>query len=281
MYLHVLPNPCQKPTPCISNFLPSHLGASCRLFARASIINKLRYIEMMETNNTTPKKAVILLSGGLDSTTILAIAQSQDFDCYCLSFNYGQKQTIELKRAEKIAEKMGAKRHLTLHLDLDKIGGSALTDEIDVPKRETIDDESTEIPVTYVPARNTILLAHAVAWAEVLGASDIFIGVNAVDYSGYPDCRPEFIEAFSRMANLGTKAGVSGQVPFTIQTPLIHMSKKEIIETGTQLGVDYSMTHSCYDPFGDKACGSCEACLLRLKGFDEAGIKDPINYKSL
>ncbi len=224
-----------------------------------------------------PKKAVILLSGGLDSTTILAIAQSQGFDCYCLSFNYGQKQNLELQRAEEIAKHMQAKRHLILRLDLDKIGGSALTDEINVPKNKEIGRDS-EIPITYVPARNTILLAHAVAWAEVLSASAIFIGVNAVDYSGYPDCRPEFIEAFSRMANLGTKAGVSGQTQFTIETPLIRLSKKEIIEKGIELGVDYSLTHSCYDPSGEKACGSCDACLLRLKGFQEAGIKDPIPY---
>ncbi len=235
-------------------------------------------VSVMKNSTQTPKKAVILLSGGLDSTTVLAIAISKGFDCYCLSFNYGQKQTIELEKAARIAEKFGATRHLILQLDLNKIGGSALTDTIEVPKNKTINAEEGEIPVTYVPARNTILLAHAVAWAEVLEARDIFIGVNAVDYSGYPDCRPEFLEAFSRMANLGTKAGVSGKGQFTIQTPLLHMSKKEIIEEGIKLGVDYSMTHSCYDPSGEKACGACDACLLRLRGFAEARLEDPIPY---
>ncbi len=233
---------------------------------------------VMEKITKTPPKAVILLSGGLDSTTVLAIATAKGFDCYCLSFNYGQKQTLELDKAAKIAQKFEAKRHLILKLDLDKIGGSALTDTIEVPKNKKIDAKEGNIPVTYVPARNMILLAHAVAWAEVLGAQDILIGVNAVDYSGYPDCRPEFLDAFSRMANLGTKAGASGKEQFTIQTPLLHMSKKEIIEEGITLGVDYSMTHSCYDPSGVKACGACDACLLRLRGFAEAGLKDPILY---
>ncbi len=232
----------------------------------------------MKNTSSIPPKAVILLSGGLDSTTVLAMVKAQGFDCYCLSFNYGQKQTLELEKAAEIAKKMEAKQHLILQLDLDKIGGSALTDDIDVPKNTALDKTNPEIPITYVPARNTILLAHAVAWAEVLGAHTIFIGVNAVDYSGYPDCRPEFLQAFARMANLGTKAGVSGKEQFTIQTPLLHMTKKEIIEEGTKLGVDYSMTHSCYDPAGDKACGACDACLLRLKGFTEAGMKDPISY---
>lgn len=225
----------------------------------------------------TINRAVILLSGGLDSTTTLAIARSLGYSCFCLSFDYGQKQTVELEKAKAIAIRYQAERHLILNLDLDKIGGSALTDAIEVPKNGTPGDEST-IPVTYVPARNTILLAHAVAWAEVLGAWDIFIGVNAVDYSGYPDCRPEFLEAFAHMANLGTKAGVSGQKKFTIQTPLLRLSKAEIIRKGLALGVDYSGTHSCYDPQGNKACGRCDACRLRLRGFAEAGKMDPVEY---
>ena len=231
------------------------------------------------TPETIPQpKAVVLLSGGLDSTTVLAIARSQGYDCFCLSFNYGQRQSVELERAAQVAKAYSASRHLVLHLDLDKIGGSALTDSIDVPKGQDVDHPGADIPVTYVPARNTILLAHAVAWAEVIGAANIFIGVNAVDYSGYPDCRPEFLEAFCRMANLGTKAGITGTSTFAIQAPLLHMSKGEIIRKGIELGVDYSMTHSCYDPQGAKACGRCDACLLRLKGFAEAGIADPIRY---
>ncbi len=225
----------------------------------------------------TAKRAVILLSGGLDSTTTLAIARSQGYSCYCLSFDYGQKQTVELEKARKVAASYQAERHLILRLDLDKIGGSALTDAIEVPKDSQPTDQ-TIIPVTYVPARNSILLAHAVAWAEVLGAWDVFLGVNAVDYSGYPDCRPEFLEAFAHMANLGTKAGVSGQEKFTIQAPLLRLSKAEIIRKGLALGVDYSITHSCYDPQGTKACGRCDACRLRLRGFAEAGEKDPGEY---
>ncbi|MEN8190909.1 MAG: 7-cyano-7-deazaguanine synthase QueC [Thermodesulfobacteriota bacterium] len=224
----------------------------------------------------TGRKGVVLLSGGLDSTTVLAIAGSLGYQCYCLSFRYGQKQSIELQRAARVAESMEVAEHLVLNLGLDKIGGSALTDDIKVPKNNT--DQSDTIPVTYVPARNTIFLAHALAWAEVLGARDIFIGVNAVDYSGYPDCRPAFLTAFSEMANLGTKAGVEGSRPFTIHAPLIEMSKKEIIEAGLSLGVDYSLTHSCYDPEEGGACGRCDACRLRLKGFAEAGLDDPIPY---
>lgn len=225
----------------------------------------------------TTRRAVILLSGGLDSTTILAIAHSQGYACNCLSFDYGQKQTIELEKAKKIAISYQVERHLILRLDLDKIGGSALTDAIPVPKDNKPETQTT-IPVTYVPARNTILLAHAVAWAEVLGAWDIFIGVNAVDYSGYPDCRPEFLDAFAHMANLGTKAGVSGGKRFTIHAPLLRLSKAEIIKMGLEIGVDYGTTHSCYDPIGTLACGHCDACLLRLKGFFEAGEKDPVKY---
>jgi len=237
----------------------------------------ISYITMIRKDPHRPI-AIVLLSGGLDSATTLAIAASEGYDCYCLSFQYGQRQSLELDSAAKVAKALSAKKHLVLHLDLDKIGGSALTDDIEVPKDRDLDQPVEGIPVTYVPARNTILLAHAVAWAEVLGADDIFIGVNAVDYSGYPDCRPEFLEAFSKMANLGTKAGVSGTATFSIHAPLLHLAKGEIIRKGIQLGVDYGMTHSCYDPQGDKACGKCDACRLRLKGFSDAGLEDPIVY---
>jgi len=226
----------------------------------------------------TNKKAVILFSGGLDSTTVLAIAQEEGYSCYCLSFQYGQKQTVELDKARQAAIESQVEKHLVLNLDLDKIGGSALTDSIEVPKDRDLKIDADEIPITYVPARNTIFLSHAVAWAEVLGATDIFIGVNAVDYSGYPDCRPEFLEAFTNMANLGTKAGVDGSAPFRIQAPLLYMSKAEIIVKGISLGVNYARTHSCYDPLDDKACGRCDACALRLKGFADAGIVDPVSY---
>jgi 7-cyano-7-deazaguanine synthase len=224
------------------------------------------------------KKGIVLLSGGLDSTTVLAIAKSQGYTCYCLSFRYGQRQSIELERASHIAQTFSAEQHLILQLDLGKIGGSALTSDLSVPKDRDLNVETDEIPVTYVPARNMIFLAHAVAWAEVLGASDLFIGVNAVDYSGYPDCRPEFLEAFTQMANLGTRAGVTGKTGFIIHAPLLQLSKREIIEKGIALGIDYSLTHSCYDPKGGEACGRCDSCLLRLRGFAEAGIKDPAAY---
>lgn len=221
--------------------------------------------------------AVVLLSGGLDSTTVLAYAIDKGYSCYCLSFRYGQRQEIELARAAQISESMGAAEHMILNLDLDSIGGSALTDDIAVPKSRSTQEMESHIPITYVPARNIIFLSHALALAEVKGASDIFLGINAVDYSGYPDCRPEFLKAFAEMANLGTKAGVLGK-PFRFHAPLIKLSKKEIIELGGELGVDYSLTHSCYDPQGEKACGRCDACLLRLRGFAEAGLKDPITY---
>ncbi len=229
----------------------------------------------MQSSN---KKAVILFSGGLDSTTVLAIAQKAGYNCHCLSFQYGQKQTVELDKAKQLAKKNNVAKHLILRLDLDKIGGSALTDSIAVPKDR--DPSDTSIPVTYVPARNTIFLSHAVAWAEVLGAKDIFIGVNAVDYSGYPDCRPEFLEAFGKMANVGTRMGVSSEEGFTIHAPLITLTKAEIITKGISLGVDYSKTHSCYDPVQEKACGRCDACLLRRQGFASAGVKDPTHYVS-
>ena len=223
------------------------------------------------------RQAVVLLSGGLDSTTVLAIAQAQGFTCNCLSFQYGQRQAIELERAKAIALSAGVQRHLVLRVDLDAIGGSALTSDIEVPKDRPYGEMETEIPVTYVPGRNIIFLAHALSWAEVLGATDIFLGINAVDYSGYPDCRPEFLAAFAQMANLGTKAGVSG-APFALHAPLIELSKKEIIHKGVELGVDYSRTHSCYDPIGGLACGRCDSCRLRLQGFREAGLVDPVAY---
>jgi 7-cyano-7-deazaguanine synthase len=222
-------------------------------------------------------RAVILLSGGLDSTTVLAIARSRGYHCNCLSFRYGQKQDIELTRAAAVAKAMQAKQHMILRLDLDTIGGSALTSDIEVPKDREIREMDREIPVTYVPGRNIIFLSHALAWAEVIGAVDIFLGINAVDYSGYPDCRPDFLQAFEHMANLGTKAGSSGK-PFKLHAPLIELTKKEIVEVGMQLGVDYSITHSCYDPRGELACGRCDACRLRLQGFAEAGLEDPIQY---
>ena len=225
------------------------------------------------------KRAVVLSSGGLDSTTTIAIARSEGYQIYSLSFDYGQRHRVELAAAKTVAKAFHAKKHLVIDLDLRKIGGSALTDRIDVPKGRAENVLDLEIPVTYVPARNTIFLSYAVAWAEVLEASDIFIGVNAVDYSGYPDCRPEFIASFEKMANLATKAGVEGKTRLKIRTPLLHLSKAEIIKKGITLGVDYSMTHSCYDPdLNGNACGQCDSCLLRKKGFAEAGVIDPTKY---
>jgi len=225
------------------------------------------------------RKAIVLSSGGVDSTTVMAMARSEGYQIYSLSFHYGQRHVFELEAAKKIADKLGAARHLVIDVDLRKIGGSALTDDIEVPKSRGEKEMQREIPVSYVPARNTIFLSYALAWAEVLGASDIFIGVNAIDYSGYPDCRPEYIEAFERMANLATKAGVEGRLRMKIRTPLIRMTKAEIIRKGVELGVDYRLTHSCYDPSPQgKACGQCDSCLLRIKGFREAGISDPTEY---
>jgi 7-cyano-7-deazaguanine synthase len=224
------------------------------------------------------KRAVVLLSGGIDSTTTLAIAIAEGYETYVLSFDYGQRHQIETEVARRVADSLGAKQHRIAKIDLRIFGGSALTDDIDVPKQRSQKEIAHGIPITYVPARNTIFLAHAVAWAEVIGASDIFLGVNAIDYSGYPDCRPEFIEAFEKLANLGTKAGVEGS-RFQIHTPLIKFSKAEIIRKAVELGVDLSLTHACYDPTpAGLACGECDSCLLRLKGFREAGIKDPIRY---
>lgn len=225
-------------------------------------------------------KAVILLSGGLDSATVLALAKRQGFACYALSFRYGQRHHIELAAAENVARALGATRHICLDIDLRTFGGSALTDTMDVPKDQDLSDYSTtnmSIPITYVPARNTIFLSFALAWAEVLGASDIFIGVNALDYSGYPDCRAEFIQAYQNMANLATRAGVQGTTPITIHTPLIHLSKAEIIQQGLLLGVDYALTSSCYDPDKEGApCGHCDACILRARGFAQLGQQDPL-----
>lgn len=225
------------------------------------------------------KKAVILLSGGLDSTTALAVARSQEFELYGLSFRYGQRHSLEIESARRIAESIGVTKHLIVDFDLRAIGGSALTDQLEVPKQRAAQEISSGIPLTYVPARNTIFLSFALAWAEVLGAEDIFIGVNALDYSGYPDCRPEYIEAFERLAKLATKAGVEGRMRLKIHTPLIAMTKGEIIRSGLELGVDYSLTLSCYDPSAKGlACGKCDSCLLRLRGFAEAGTRDPLAY---
>jgi len=231
-------------------------------------------------NKADNLKAVIILSGGLDSTTVLAIAKADGYECYCLSFYYGQRQSVELERAKRNAERFGAKKHLILNLDLDKIGGSALTSDIAVPKDRSFAEMEASIPVTYVPGRNTIFLSYAMAWAEVLDAGDIFIGINALDYSGYPDCRPEFLRAFEKLADLATRAGTLQGKHFTIHAPLMRLTKKEIIRKGMSLGVDYSSTHSCYDPDEiGRACGSCDACLLRLKGFAEAGFADPLEYQ--
>ena len=222
-------------------------------------------------------KAVILYSGGLDSTTCMAIAGSEGFAPYAVSFSYGQRHSVEMELAKKNARAMGAVDHLVIEFDYRKVGGSALTSDVAVPKDGIGDD----IPVTYVPARNTIFLSFALGWAEVLGARDIFIGVNALDYSGYPDCRPEYIAAFEKMANLATKAGIEGN-GFRIHTPLIHLTKAEIIKKGLGLGVDYALTHSCYDPTpAGLACGLCDSCRLRLKGFAEAGLRDPAGYVSV
>jgi 7-cyano-7-deazaguanine synthase len=225
-------------------------------------------------------KAVCLLSGGLDSSTCLAWAKSQGYDCYALSFDYGQRHRIELDAAHRVANSLAVKQHITIPVGLTLFGGSALTDaKIDVPKSRPAHEMGEGIPVTYVPARNAIFLSLSLAWAEVLGASDLVIGVNALDYSGYPDCRREFIEAFENMANLATKAGVEQGARIHIHTPLIHLSKADIVRLAGALGLDFSLTHSCYDPTPDeRACGVCDSCQLRKKGFEEAGVKDPVRY---
>lgn len=228
---------------------------------------------------TAGKRAVVLSSGGLDSTTVMAIAKQEGYRIYSLSFRYGQRHAFELEAAVKVAQILGADKHLVIDVDMRKIGGSALTDDIEVPKTRDGEDLPGGIPVTYVPARNTVFLAYALAWAEVVGAADIFIGVNAVDYSGYPDCRPEFIDAFEKMANLATKVGVEGTSRIRVRTPIIRKTKAEIIKTGLSLGVDYGLTHSCYDPSeAGAACGACDSCVLRRKGFEEAGVPDPTRY---
>ncbi|MHC4535405.1 MAG: 7-cyano-7-deazaguanine synthase QueC [Planctomycetota bacterium] len=229
----------------------------------------------------TDTKAVILLSGGLDSATTFAIARDEGFDCYALTFRYGQRHNREIEAAKKVADSLGAVEHRIVDFDLAQFGGSALTDStIEVPKDRADLDSHDQIPPTYVPARNTIFLSYALAWAEVLGAFDIFIGVNTTDYSGYPDCRGEFIAAFEKTANLATAAAIQNKNRYHIHTPIITMTKAEIIRTGTKLGVDFAMTHSCYDPDQQgKSCGRCDSCRLRLKGFAEADLNDPIEYK--
>ena len=228
---------------------------------------------------TSPRRAVVLVSGGLDSATILALAKADGFEPSAISFDYGQRHRFELEAAGRVCTAAGVKRHIVVPLDLRAFGGSALTDDIAVPKDRSDAQMSDGIPITYVPARNTIFLSVALGWAEVLGASDLFIGVNAVDYSGYPDCRPEFIAAFQQLANLATKSGVEQTADWRIHAPLIALSKAEIIRRGLALGVDYGLTHSCYDPDGQgRGCGHCDSCQLRLKGFAEAGLTDPAPY---
>ncbi len=229
------------------------------------------------------KKAVVLLSGGIDSTTTLAIARAEGYDVYALSFDYGQRHRVELERAREIAHRFGAARHLLIHVDMREIGGSALTDPmVTVPKDRTTEEIASGIPATYVPARNTIFLAFALAWAEVLEVEEIFFGANVIDYSGYPDCRPEYLRAFEEMARLATRAGVEGRARFRIHAPLLRMTKAEIIRCGLGLGVDYGLTWSCYDPVEREgeilACGRCDSCQLRRRGFAEAGVADPIRY---
>lgn len=229
----------------------------------------------------TGRRAIVLLSGGLDSTTTLAIAKSDGFDIYAMTFRYGQRHLAEIEASRRVAEREGVAEHMVVDIDLRLFGGSALTSDIEVPKGRAVDDMASGIPVTYVPARNTIFLSFALAWAEALKCEDIYIGVNALDYSGYPDCRPEFIEAYQRMANLATREGVEGRQRLTIHTPLIALTKGQIVRRGLDLGVDYSETSTCYDPSpAGEACGECDACLLRLKGFAENGLRDPAPYRT-
>jgi 7-cyano-7-deazaguanine synthase len=231
-------------------------------------------------NQKKSSKAVILVSGGLDSATVLALAKDAGFDLYAISFDYGQRHQFELQAAENVCNSIGVKKQITFKLDLRAFGGSALTDEIDVPKDRDNSEMESDIPITYVPARNTIFLSIAMGWAETLGTEDIFLGVNAVDYSGYPDCRPEFIKAFQNVANLATRSGIEGNDKWKIHTPLISLSKSEIIQKGLSLGVNYGLTHSCYDPDSQGvSCGRCDSCKLRLKGFEEANAQDPIKYQ--
>jgi 7-cyano-7-deazaguanine synthase len=231
-----------------------------------------------EMTETTKKKAIVLLSGGLDSATTLAIAQNEGFECYAMTFRYGQRHQVEIHSACRVATAMKVKEHRIVDIDLASFGGSALTDSsLEIPRDRS--DINQEIPITYVPARNTIFLSYTLAWAETLGVFDVFIGVNAMDYSGYPDCRPQFIEAFEKMANLATAAAIEGKGKYHIRTPIIRMTKGQIIQAGTKLGLDYSLTHSCYDPDNEgRACGRCDSCRIRLKGFAEAGLSDPVEY---
>lgn len=225
------------------------------------------------------QRAVVLLSGGLDSTTVLALAQRDGFDVHAMTFRYGQRHELEIAAARRVAASAGVTQHVVVDIDLRQWGGSALTADIAVPKDRDLAGHSSHVPITYVPARNTIFLSFALAWAEVLGATVVYVGVNALDYSGYPDCRPEYLDAFERMANLATRAGVEGTTRFELRAPLLHLTKREIIQLGNSLGVDYGGTTSCYDPAPDgAACGHCDACQLRLRGFSEAGLRDPIAY---
>ncbi|HKE21288.1 MAG TPA: 7-cyano-7-deazaguanine synthase QueC [Bryobacteraceae bacterium] len=245
-------------------------------FLPASAVKKSRcYPGIKDFTVSFSPKAICLLSGGLDSATCLALARRDGFECYALSFDYGQRHKFELEAARRVAAALGAERHIISKIGLDVFGGSALTADIDVPKSRSWEEMGHGIPVTYVPARNTIFLSFALAWAETVESTDIFIGVNALDYSGYPDCRPEYIEAYQRMANLATKAGVEGRTKLKIHTPLLGLTKAQIVRLGKELGVPIGMTHSCYDPGRDgRPCGACDACLLRRKGFEEAGIED-------
>ena len=236
---------------------------------------------MSQSRDANIRRAVVLLSGGLDSATAAAMARAEGFRLFALSIDYGQRHRFELEAARRVAESLGVERHVVASVGLDQFGGSALTDQIEVPLDRDEEQIAHGIPITYVPARNTVFLSLALGYAEVVGASDLVIGVNAIDYSGYPDCRPEFIAAFEQLANLATKAGVEGTMKFRIHTPLIHMTKAEIISRGRELGVDYGLTHSCYAPNeAGVACGRCDACQLRLKGFAEAGLADPIDYQT-
>jgi 7-cyano-7-deazaguanine synthase len=241
---------------------------------------QLTVMKEQKTEQKGAARAVVLLSGGLDSATALAVAQNAGYEIYALTFRYGQRHEAEIAAARRLAAHYGVRQHVVAEIDLRAFGGSALTSDTPVPKGRDVAEMAHGIPVTYVPARNTIFLSFALAWAETLGASDIFIGVNVLDWSGYPDCRPEYIEAFQRMADLATKAGVEGRQQLQIHTPLIQLSKAEIIKLGMTLGVDYALTHTCYDPAADgAACGACDACLLRLKGFAENGLTDPVRYQ--
>jgi len=233
------------------------------------------------SRDASSRRAVVLLSGGLDSATVLAIARSEGYEPYAISFRYGQRHAVELAAAERVARSQGVARHVTIDLDLRKFGGSALTSDVAVPKHASADQIGSEIPITYVPARNTIFLSLALAFAETIDTGDIFLGVNALDYSGYPDCRPEYLAAYEAMANLATKAAVEGRWRVKLHAPLVHLTKAQIIARGLALGVDYSLTASCYDPSLDgAACGHCDSCLLRLRGFAENGVADPIRYRT-